>query len=66
MNSHHPNADVVARKYIGASQPLERLGWGVDGVVYHDRAQSTAVKVHSRAESFNHELAAYNAWRSTG
>ena len=58
MNSHHPKADAIACRYIGVPVPPKALGWGVDGVVYTSPAATTAVKVHSRPESFGNELAA--------
>lgn len=59
MISHHPNAAKIAREYIGTDEPLERLGWGVDGVVYTHPSVPNAVKIHKNVESFNKELAAY-------
>jgi hypothetical protein len=63
MNSYHPNAESIARDYIGAKTPLKVLGWGVDGVVYPSPTDTTAVKIHKGEESFARELAAYKRLR---
>jgi hypothetical protein len=63
MKSYHPNAEEIAKKYIGWREPLEPLGWGVDGVVYPSINSTNAVKVHTRPESFQKELAAYHRLR---
>jgi hypothetical protein len=59
MNSHHPQAAEIARKYIGTDEPLEVLGWGLDGVVYARRDPTAAVKIHNKDQSFQNELAVY-------
>jgi hypothetical protein len=63
---YHPDADARAREYIGTDQELKVLGWGVDGVVHASPIATTAVKVHSKAESFAKELAAYLRLRDHG
>lgn len=62
MNSLHPNAEAVAKEYIGTEGPLEELGWGIEGVVYTapPSAMNNAVKVHSHIEHFKKELAVYH------
>ncbi|HEY7116927.1 MAG TPA: hypothetical protein VH475_10095 [Tepidisphaeraceae bacterium] len=57
--TYHPNAPRIASEYIGTGQPLELLGWGVDGVVYAHPSVANAVKIHKNPESFQRELAAY-------
>src|SRR5688500_9964734 len=59
MFSHHPNAEEIARNYIGTDEPLEVLGWGIDGVVYAQAHATTAVKIHNKEQSFRKELAVY-------
>jgi hypothetical protein len=63
---HHPNAPKIAMEYTGTAEPLEELGWGVDGVVYASRAQTTAIKIHSTEEKYRSELAIYGRLRSRG
>jgi hypothetical protein len=59
MKLHHPNAEGVARRYIGTNLPLRELGSGVEGVVYLSPRATTAVKVHSSTGPFNTEVNVY-------
>jgi len=59
MKLHHPNAEAIARQYIGVDRTLEVLGWGVGGAVFASPVQSTAIKVHLHADGFEREVAAY-------
>ncbi len=63
MNLLHPKAESVAREYIGTTDPLEELGYGVEGVVYSSLAATTAIKVHTQEEALERELAVYKRLR---
>lgn len=53
-----------AQKYIGASAPLLRLGWGMSGAVFLSPGTRAAVKVFHRREQYDAELKAYRIlWR---
>lgn len=53
------SAESTAKQYVGSSQPLRRLGWGVSGVVFATGDNRTAVKVHHYAEGHATEVEAY-------
>jgi|SRR3954469_1864853 hypothetical protein len=59
MKSHHPEADQIVRRYIGAAAAPAPLGWGLDGVVYPHPTAHTAIKIHRGQDGFGNELAAY-------
>jgi hypothetical protein len=65
MNSHHPNADAVICQYLRVAEAPRPLGWGVDGVVYPS-PNMTAIKVHSRIETYWKEVAAYQRLQENG
>jgi hypothetical protein len=65
MSLLHPNAPATARRYIGTGPPLERLGWGIDGVVYTTPAHTTAVKVHSHQREIRERTGSAQAARTT-
>lgn len=52
-------ADRIAQQYFNASDKLAMLGWGIAGFVYLSPDHHTAVKVHSREEGYQPELAVY-------
>src|SRR5215208_965938 len=54
-----PAAERIAAEYLGTTEPLTCLGWGISGFVFLSPDLRTAVKVHRNAESFANELAAY-------
>ena len=66
MNILHPEAESIAREYIGTSGSLEELGYGVEGVVYPSLPASTAVKVHTQQEPFDKEIAVYKRLQQCG
>lgn len=53
-------AHQVAQKYIGTTQPLTRLGWGMGGYVFHSPDFVSAIKVHKTAEQYRTEVRAYS------
>jgi hypothetical protein len=57
--SIRPAAMAAAQQYIGTSEALTELGWGVSGIVFASPLLKTAIKVHHRPESFQTELRAY-------
>ena len=63
MKIHHPDAERIAQEYIGSTQPLEVLGWGVGGAVFVSPVATNAVKVHLHVEGFERELSAYRRLR---
>ena len=56
-------AMTTAQRYLGTSNPLEVLGWGIGGYVFLSPDARTAVKVHRSRDGFNRELYVYRALR---
>jgi hypothetical protein len=53
----------IVQQYFGLSSPLPRHGGGISGFVYQSPDRASAVKVHSREESFAQEVEAYQRLR---
>ncbi len=59
-----PKALAKAQSFIGTTEVLRELGWGVSGIVFMAPDLTTAIKVHHRRESFQNEARAYRLLRS--
>jgi hypothetical protein len=57
------NALKYAQEFIGTSDPLESLGWGVSGFVFLAPDLLSAIKVHHNQEGHAAELKAYHLLR---
>jgi hypothetical protein len=64
MELDHASAEQIARDYLGATEPLKRLGWGIGGFVYLSPDGRSAVKVHRHEQWFLNEVKAYYRLRS--
>lgn len=56
-------AHQVAQEYIGTSEQLTTLGWGISGYVFLSPDYRTAIKVHKYPESYSNELLVYRKLR---
>ena len=65
MSILHPDAEARARLYLGDEIITEILGWGKDGDVFKT-GRHTAIKVYTRFEPFDTELAAYFRLKAHG
>jgi hypothetical protein len=65
MDLDPKGAEQIARHYLGATNPLARLGWGIGGYVYLSPDGRAAVKVHRGEEGFVREVEAYERLRRT-
>lgn len=63
MASDDQIAARLAQEYLGTTDPLVRLGWGMSGFVYLSPNAQTAVKVHRYQEHFEYELNVYRRLR---
>ncbi len=54
-----PDSEGRAQEYIGTTDKLLRLGWGMGGYVYLAPGAQMAVKVHRRIEGYQAEVRAY-------
>src|SRR4051812_19100968 len=52
-------AALIAQHYVGAIEPLTRLGWGIGGFVFLSPNLHSAVKVHRYRDGFERELETY-------
>src|SRR3989304_2078112 len=65
MSLSRPDADRIADLYLGSHARLAALGSGIDGIVY-STIHATAIKVHSRQDGFERELAVYQRLKEYG
>ncbi len=56
-------AHQLAQQYIGTTEPLARLGWGIGGYVFHSPDFRSAIKVHKTVEQYRTEVKAYSILR---
>lgn len=66
MDSDADKFAAIAQKYIGASEPLTRLGWGISGYVYLTPDLRSAIKAHRYGQGFHAEVRTYQMLRRLG
>jgi hypothetical protein len=59
MEFNEKYAREVAQGYVGTTEPLKRLGWGVSGFVFLSPDLRTALKVHRNDEGYTTEVKVY-------
>src|SRR4051812_4339912 len=59
INNLRSKALQSAQAFIGTTEPLDVLGWGVSGFVFASPDLMTAIKVHHQPEGYEMELKAY-------